>query len=83
MLDLNVLAELTDEADMFVAFARSARCCDALEPCHGCAVLRRDIAARRRVVIVPAGHAGAPADPSPGPGHLHLVAPLDEVSLAG
>lgn len=50
MLDLT---DLASEAELFAAQLRGARCCDALEPCYRCCLLRFNVLARRRVVEVP------------------------------
>lgn len=50
MLDLT---DLESEAELLAAQLRGARCCDALEPCYRCSLLRYNVLARRRVVEVP------------------------------
>lgn len=50
MLDL---FNLESEAELLAAQLRGARCCDALEPCYRCSLLKFNVLARRRVVEVP------------------------------
>jgi hypothetical protein len=50
MLDLT---DLESEAQLFVEQLRGARCCDALEPCYRCSLLKFNVLARRRVVEFP------------------------------
>ena len=51
MLDLT---DLEREAELLAAQLRGARCCDALQPCYRCSLLKFNVLARRRVVEVPA-----------------------------
>lgn len=51
MLDLS---DLETEAELLAAQLREARCCDALQPCYRCSLLRSNVLARRRLVEVPA-----------------------------
>lgn len=50
MLDLT---DLEREAELLAAQLRDARCCDALQPCYRCSLLRFNVLARRRVLEVP------------------------------
>lgn len=50
MLDLS---DLESEAELLAARLRGARCCDALEPCYRCSLLKFNVLARRRIVEVP------------------------------
>lgn len=50
MLDLT---DLESEAELLAAQLRGARCCDALQPCYRCSLLKFHVLARRRVVEVP------------------------------
>jgi len=45
--------DLESEAELLAMQLRRARCCDALEPCYRCSLLRYNVLARRRVVEVP------------------------------
>ncbi len=47
------LLDLALEADRLAMQARNARCCDALEPCQRCQMLRQKVRARRLVVRCP------------------------------
>ena len=44
MLDL---FDLESEAELLAAQLRGARCCDALEPCYRCSLLKFNVLARR------------------------------------
>lgn len=50
MLDL---VQLAVDADHLATEARHARCCDALWPCRPCMTLRRNVLARRHVILFP------------------------------
>jgi hypothetical protein len=54
MLDL---VDLESEAEMLAAQLRGARCCDALNPCYRCSLLKFNVLARRRVVELPPARA--------------------------
>lgn len=76
MLDLT---DLEREAELLAAQLRGARCCDALQPCYRCSLLKFNVLARRRVVQVPARPPRV--TPIGTPGQLAVAAPAGDLAL--
>ena len=76
MLDLT---DLEREAELLAAQLRGARCCDALQPCYRCSLLRFNVLARRRVVEVPRAQPRTAGTRSSGP--LALAARARDLEL--
>lgn len=76
MLDLT---DLESEAELLAAQLRGARCCDALEPCYRCSLLKFNVLARRRVVATPTPRAKVSSTRTMGP--LALVARVRDLGL--